>query len=73
VAEGRDETGAVRWKWTSSDLREGVANIPQIVQDLKDVGYTGYLSLEDFGAGEDADKVREQGAYLRKLIKNSET
>jgi len=28
----------------------------------------GEASLEEFGPGDDADKVRDQGAYLRKLI-----
>jgi sugar phosphate isomerase/epimerase len=68
VAEDRDDTGKMRWKWQFSDLREGVADIPQLVEDFRAVGYAGYLSLEDFGPGDDADKVRNQGAYLRKLI-----
>ena len=45
-----------------------MADIPQIVQDMKDVGYSGYLSLEEFGPGDDDEKVSEQGAYLRNLI-----
>ena len=45
-----------------------MANIPQIIQDLKDVNYDGYLSLEEFGPGDDETKISEQGAYLRKLI-----
>lgn len=68
VTDGRDETGRMKWTWNFSDLREGVADIPQIVQDLKDVGYTGYLSLEDFGPGDDTEKIRDQGAYLKTLI-----
>jgi sugar phosphate isomerase/epimerase len=68
VSEGRDEHGAVRWKWSFAGLKEGVAGISQIVQDFKAVGYKGYLSLEDFGPGEDGAKVRDQGAYLRQLI-----
>ncbi|MDA0746659.1 MAG: sugar phosphate isomerase/epimerase [bacterium] len=68
VTDGHNETGAVKWKWEFSDMREGIANIQQIVQDFKDVGYTGYLSLEDFGPGEDEDKIAQQGAYLQKLI-----
>ncbi len=54
--------------WTFADLRRGVANIPQIIQDLKDVNYSGYLSLEEFGPGDDDVKVREQGAYVQRLI-----
>ncbi len=58
----------VSWKWNFSDLRDGVADIPQILQDLKDVGYTGYTSLEDFGPGDDDEKVNQQGTYLRHHI-----
>ena len=68
VQDGRDATGKMKWKWEFSDLREGVADIPQLVQDFKDVGYEGYLSLEEFGPGDDAEKLGGQGAYLRKLI-----
>ena len=70
VSDGRDETGRLKWKWEFSDLREGVADIPQIVRDLQDVGYEGYLSLEEFGPGEDAVKVKEEGAYLRSLMES---
>ncbi len=68
VSTERDENGQMQWKWNFSDLREGVANIPQIIQDLKDVNYRGYISLEEFGPGEDETKISEQGAYLHKLI-----
>jgi sugar phosphate isomerase/epimerase len=68
VAEGGNGTGGTKWRWEFSDLRKGIADIPQIVQDFKDVGYAGYLSLEDFGPGDDEAKLREQTAYLRKLI-----
>lgn len=68
VVDEYDESGRMKWKWNFSDLREGLADIPQIVDDLKAVGYSGYISLEEFGPGDDDDKVGGQGAYLRKLI-----
>lgn len=68
VATERDDNGQMKWKWDFSALSEGVANIPQIIQDFKDLGYTGYLSLEEFGPGDDGKKISEQGAYLKKLI-----
>jgi len=70
VADQRDETGKRQWKWIFSDLREGVADIPQIIADLKAVGYSGYISLEDFSPREDADKIKGQGDYLRQLMAN---
>lgn len=68
VVTGRDDTGAQVWEWDFADMREGIAEIARIVSDFKDVGYSGYLSLEDFGPGEDDAKVGEQGAYLRQLL-----
>lgn len=65
---GRDADGKMGWKWDFRDLREGVADIPQVIADLKAVGYQGAISLEEFGPGNDAEKVKEQGAYLRMLI-----
>ncbi len=64
----RDETGKMQWAWNFSDVREGIADIPQIIQDLKDVGYTGYISLEDFGPGDEERKIAEEGVYLSELI-----
>ena len=69
VPTERGETGNLQWKWEFCDLREGVANIPQIIEDLKSVGYTGFLSLEEFGPGEAEDKIKDQGAYLQELIR----
>jgi sugar phosphate isomerase/epimerase len=68
VPAGTDPHGQKLWKWEFCDLRQGVANIPQLVRDLRDVGYQGCLSLEEFGPGDDEDKLREQGAYLRLLL-----
>jgi len=67
-ATERDDCGQQLWQWEFCDLREGVANIPQIVQDFADLGYAGCLSLEEFGPGDDETKLREQGAYLRQLL-----
>ena len=67
VAGERTDAGVTPWSFDFCDLRDGIANIEQIVADLVAVGYQGYLSLEDFGPGEDEEKVRSQGAYLRSL------
>ncbi len=68
VAGEADGDGVVPWSWQFCGLKEGIADIAQIVGDLQAVGYGGYLSLEDFGPGADDDKVRDQGAYLRSLL-----
>ena len=63
----RDENGQQKWQWAFCALQEGVADIPQIVADLRDVGYAGYVSLEEFGLGDDDEKTKGQGAYLKTL------
>jgi sugar phosphate isomerase/epimerase len=68
LATERDANGQQLWKWEFSDLREGMANIPQIIQDFKDLDYKGCLSLEEFGPGDDETKLGDQGGYLRKLM-----
>lgn len=68
VAGERDEQGVLPFQWAFRSLKEGIADVAQIVGDLKAVGFEGYISLEDFGPGEDDDKVRDQGAYLRDLV-----
>ncbi len=68
VQTQRDATGSMHWQWDFCDLREGMADIPQIIQDLKDVGYQGYISLEEFGPGDDEKKISGEGAYLKELI-----
>ena len=68
VAGQHDESGVGTWSWQFSGLKEGIADIAQVVGDLQAVGYEVCLSLEDFSPGDDDDKVREQGAYLRSLI-----
>jgi sugar phosphate isomerase/epimerase len=67
-AARENDLDQVSWKWDFSDLRDGVADIPQLIQDMKDLGYKGYMSLEEFGPGDDDEKVGQQGAYLRHLI-----
>jgi len=67
VAGEPHEAGVVPWSWEFCHLQSGLADIAQIVADLRAVGYQGFLSLEDFGPGEDWEKIQQQGAYLRSL------
>jgi sugar phosphate isomerase/epimerase len=68
VVQEREADGRVKWRWDFAGLREGVADIPQIVRDFAAVGYRGCLSLEEFGLGDDGEKLRREGAYLRQLL-----
>ena len=68
VQDGLDDTGAIVWKWDFCDLRRGAADIAQIVADLRSVGYDDYLSLEEFGPGDDDEKIRSEAEYLKPLL-----
>ena len=63
--------GGSGWEWEFCGLTEGLAPIRQIIDDFKSISYDAYLSLEDFGPGDDEDKIRDQGIYLRNLIANA--
>ncbi|MBT5873170.1 MAG: sugar phosphate isomerase/epimerase [Candidatus Latescibacteria bacterium] len=67
----RDGHGVIPYQWAFRGLKDGIANVAQIVGDLRSTGYIGHISLEDFGPGEDSDKVRDQGAYLHSLMNDS--
>jgi len=71
VADKNELTGGtdrIAFTWSFTELRRGVADVPQIIRDLQAVGYDGFVSLEEFGRGDDEEKIRAQGAYLRHLI-----
>ncbi len=56
------------WTWEFCSLQQGVADIPAILRDFRHVRYGGWLSLEDFSPGDDAEKLRGQGAWLTALL-----
>ncbi len=49
-------------------MTDGLAPIADIVSDFNAIDYADYLSLEDFGPGDDEEKIRNQGACLRMLM-----
>jgi len=56
--------GSKKWQCNAADMRGGIADWKQIVTDLKAVGYTGYLSLEDFSDKPALVKIKEAIEYL---------
>lgn len=67
-AVGRASAGNTAWRWRGARLREGVADIPQLIDDLITVGYEGALSLELFVPGDYDDILKTEGAFLRQLL-----
>ena len=68
VAGAPDAHGQRQWSWDFCSLEEGIADIPQVIADLRAVGYAGYLSIEDFSARDADTRLGEGSAYLRRLL-----
>ena len=57
--------------WAS--LRDGIANYPEIITAMKDIGFDGYLSIEDLRKDvSPKEKVADGIAYLKGLVESSE-
>ncbi|HVC32038.1 MAG TPA: sugar phosphate isomerase/epimerase family protein [Chloroflexota bacterium] len=64
----RDEQGTVRWRWKACDLGEGLLSMPDVLAELRRVGYDRFITVEDLRPDLDADvKFRAAIAYLRRL------
>jgi len=60
--------GRTRWQPSAATLTGGIVDWSEVMQDLKAVGYKGYLSSEDFSRGESTeDKIRNGLRYLKAL------
>lgn len=69
VPAGTNENGDELWKPSSARINRGFLDIPELVRTLLDVGYDGYLSVEDFSNDLDTlEKIREDYGYLRKVL-----
>ncbi len=56
-----------KWIWSWDKLEEGMVDWKAVIEALKDVGYEGYLSSEDFSDQPIEDKLRGNISYLRNL------
>ena len=43
-----DEQGTVRWNWRATDLADGLICLPDLLAELKRVGYDRFATVEDF-------------------------
>jgi sugar phosphate isomerase/epimerase len=60
--------GTVAWQCSHYAMRRGIANWHQIMDDLKAVGYDGWICFEDFSGDEPTwEKCRSNLAYLKAL------
>ena len=63
-----DEEGTLHWQAQAAPMEVGMADWGQIIEDLKSVGYDGFISFEDFGPLPTAPKVARNAVYMRKLL-----
>jgi len=62
-------------QWTAgwASLADGIANYPEIITAMKDLGFDGYLSIEDLRKDvSPKEKVADGIAYLKGLVEASE-
>ncbi len=60
--------GRTRWQPSAATLQGGIVDWAEVIQDLKALGYKGYLSSEDFSRGESTEeKIRNGILYLKGL------
>jgi len=64
-AWGKERTGA--WRAEAARLEEGIVDWRRVVADLREVGYGGYLSLEDFSGQDTLTKLKRDLAFLKGL------
>lgn len=65
---GRDEFGAMKWERVWAPLKEGQADLPRFIHELKATGYDGTISLEDFNNEMDTvEKLKYSIDYIREL------
>ena len=57
------------WRTVSAPMRDGFANWPQVIADLKSVGYDGWLSFEDFSQSAPTEELLADNiAYIKSLL-----
>ena len=63
-----DERGVVTWSWSGCPMSEGLYNFPKMMESLRQIGYTGFISVEDF-RGDCSPEERLENAinFLRSI------
>lgn len=60
-----------KWSVEWASVGEGMVNFARLIQALKKVGYSGYLSTEDFSNDRDTEgKLAHNISYLRELLQD---
>lgn len=72
----KEVNGEKKWVCEPTSLKDGIADYKEIMKDLKNIGYDGWISFEDFRGGyccypigiTTEEKMKEDLVYLKSLI-----
>jgi sugar phosphate isomerase/epimerase len=68
ILDRRSEDGTEFWKPVWAPYRKGFANLTKLIGVLQDLGYQGYVSVEDFSNEVDTDtKLRDNLDFLKNI------
>ncbi|HZC27603.1 MAG TPA: sugar phosphate isomerase/epimerase family protein [Actinopolymorphaceae bacterium] len=63
-----DGANRTDWKWGWAPMRHGVGNLPRLFENLRQIGYDSWVSVEDFCTDVPLEeKVRDNLAYLKEI------
>ncbi|WP_281888390.1 sugar phosphate isomerase/epimerase [Paenibacillus sp. YYML68] len=66
---GTDEKGAAIWNAAWVPMKQGMVSWPQLLEDLKAVGYDGWLGIEDFSKERGTrDMLKQWASYIGGLL-----
>ncbi|WP_270167806.1 sugar phosphate isomerase/epimerase family protein [Paenibacillus sp. SYP-B4298] len=70
VRQEQTSNAAYSWSCQWAGMREGIVPIHQVIEDLRAVGYDGYLGLEDFsGQLASVPMLKDYADYMRELLR----
>jgi sugar phosphate isomerase/epimerase len=64
-AKGKDDTGTTQWEWPGVPMADGLYSYPRMLRKMKAMGYSHFISIEDFRALPVEAKLKEGIDYLR--------
>jgi sugar phosphate isomerase/epimerase len=65
---GRRDDGGAEWQAEAAPLPEGIVDLAALFRALRQVGYDGWISFEDFSTDLPlADRLRTNLAYVRRI------
>jgi len=64
---GKDADGATVWAYKAASLKAGQPDMGEFLGKLAQVGYDGWISIEDFSSGSSLSRLKNGVAYLRTL------